>query len=193
MSQTITLLSVQQQQQLQRDFDNVSDKIAEISDWEHYIATPRKQELLIEVNALVNTPLDDPNAQADKVKYYRKVWNSLGHADETIDKDLNEQFNLACEQAFAPCRLFYAEQEKLRALHLVTRNNIVNDAMKLAESFTETHSNELNNLSIDYKALDGKLNKLQQRWQQAGEVDRHEYQKLLKAFKNAIQPIKKSN
>lgn len=192
VSQTITLLSVQQQQQLQRDFDNVSDKIAEISDWEHYIATPRKQELLKEVNTLANTPLDDPNAQADKVKYYRKVWNSLGHADETIDKDLNEQFNLACEQAFAPCRLFYAEQEKLRALHLVTRNNIVNDAMKLAESFTETHSNELNNLSIDYKALDGKLNKLQQRWQQAGEVDRHEYQKLLKAFKNAIQPIKKA-
>ena len=191
VSQTITLLSVQQQQQLQRDFDNVSEKIAEISDWEHYIATPRKQELLKEVNALVNTPLDDPNAQANKVKYYRKVWNSLGHADETIDKDLNEQFNLTCEQAFAPCRLFYAEQEKLRALHLVTRNNIVNEAMKLAESFTDSDT-ELDSLSIDYKALDGKLNKLQQRWQQAGEVDRHEYQKLLKAFKNTIQPIKKT-
>lgn len=189
VSQTITLLSAQQQQQLQRDFDNISEKIAEISDWEHYIATPRKQELLIEVNALVNTPLDEPNAQAEKVKYYRKTWNSLGHADEAIDKDLNEQFNLACEQAFAPCRLFYAEQEKSRAVHLVTRHDIVNDATKLAETITVA---ELDSSPIDFKALDGKLNKLQQRWQQAGEVDRQEYQKLFKAFKNNIQPIKKA-
>lgn len=189
VNQTITLLSTQQQQQLQRDFDNISERMAEISDWENYIATPRKQELLEEIKALVHSPLDDPNSQADKVKHYRKLWNSLGHADETIDKDLNEQFNLACEQAFAPCRLFYAEQEKLRALHLVTRNNIVNEAHELSESLVTT---ETIDDTFDYKALDGKLNKLQQRWQQAGEVDRQEYQKLFKQFKNTIQPIKKA-
>jgi len=188
VNQAITLLSAQQKQQLQRDFDNVSKKMAEVSDWEHYIATPRKQELLVEINALVTTPLDDPNAQADKVKQHRKTWNSLGHAEEALDKDLNDQFNLACEQAFAPCRLFYAEQEKLRSLHLVTRNQILEHAAKLAETIIST---ELESTSIDFKVLDGKLNKLQQRWQQAGEVDRQEYQKLFRQFKNTIQPIKK--
>lgn len=187
VSQAIPLLSLQQQHQLQRDFDAVSEKIADISDWEHYIATPRKQELLLSVNALAAEPLDQPNAQADKVKHFRKIWNSLGHADEEIDKELNEQFNIACEQAFAPCRLFYAEQEKLRATHLVTRNEIVSDATKLAAAFTNS---EFDSSSIDFKALDGKLNKLQQRWQQAGEVDRQEYQTLFKAFKNILQPIK---
>jgi len=189
VNQAITLLSAQQQQQLQRDFDNVSKKMAEVSDWEHYIATPRKQELLVEINALITTPLDDPNAQADKVKQYRKTWNSLGHAEETVDKELNDQFNLACEQAFAPCRLFYAEQEKSRALHLVTRNQIVEDAEKLAEKIKPT---DLENSSIDFKELDGKLNKLQQRWQQSGEVDRQQYQKLFRLFKNTIQPIRKA-
>ncbi|MCI2284287.1 DUF349 domain-containing protein [Colwellia sp. MSW7] len=186
VSQAIPLLSLQQQQQLQRDFDSVSEKIADISDWEHYIATPRKQELLLSVNALAAEPLDDPNAQADKVKHFRKIWNSLGHADEAIDKELNEQFNIACEQAFVPCRLFYAEQEKLRATHLVTRNEIISDATKLAETFK---NNESDSSSIDFKALDGKLNKLKQR-QQAGEVDRQEYQTLFKVFKNTLQPIK---
>ncbi len=189
VNQVITLLSVQQQQQLQRDFDNVSKKMAEVSDWEHYIATPRKQELLVEINALVTTPLDDPNAQADKVKQYRKTWNSLGHAEEALDKELNDQFNLACEQAFAPCRLFYAEQEKLRAVHLVARNQILEHAAKLAETITST---ELESSSIDFKALDGKLNKLQQRWQQAGEVDRQQYQSLLKQFKETLQPVNKA-
>ena len=186
VSQAIILLSSQQQLQLQRDFDNVSEKMAEVSDWEHYIATPRKQELLVEINALITTPLDEPNAQADKVKHYRKTWNSLGHADETIDKELNDQFNLACEQAFAPCRLFYAEQEKLRAMHLVTRNKIVEDAARLAETIKTA---EFESSSIDFKELDGKLNKLQQRWQQSGEVDRQEYQKLFREFKNTIKPV----
>jgi len=189
VSQSIALLSSQQQHQLQRDFDNVSEKMAEVSDWEHYIATPRKQELLVEINALVTTPMDDPNAQADKVKQYRKTWNSLGHAEQSIDKELNDQFNLVCEQAFAPCRLFYAEQEKSRALHLVTRNKILEEAEKLVETITPS---EVESSPLDFKALDGKLNKLQQRWQQAGEVDRQEYQKLFKQFKNTIQPIKNS-
>ena len=188
VSQVIHLLSSSQQQQLQRDFDNVSEKMAEISDWEQYIATPRKQELLAEINALVITPLDNPNTQADKVKQFRKTWNSLGHAEENLDKELNDQFNLACEQAFAPCRLFYAEQEKLREQHLVTRHKILEQAVNLAETIKSAN---IDNSPIDFKTLDGKLTTLQQRWQQAGDVDREIYQKLLKQYKNTILPIQR--
>jgi len=189
VNQSIPLLSVNQQHQLQRDFDSISKQIAEISDWEHYIATPRKKQLLAEITQLVKVPLDNPNEQADKVKQYRKTWNSLGHADEELDHELNAQFNLACEEAFAPCRLFYAEQEKLREQHLVTRNDIISQAKELAESMNQEDENVT---GIDYKLLDGQLNKLQQRWQQAGEIDRQRYQKLYRQFKSTLQPIKKS-
>lgn len=190
VNQVITLLSVNQQQQLQRDFDSVSERMVEISDWEHYIATPRKQQLLSDITTLVSTPMDNPNEQADKVKEYRKIWNSLGHADESVDQELNKQFNLACEQAFAPCRLFYAEQEKLREQHLITRNEIIASAKKLADSITETETETV--AVIDFKTLDGQLNKLQQRWQQAGEIDRQRYQKLYRQFKNTLQPIRQA-
>lgn len=189
VNQTISLLSASQQQQLQRDFDHVNEKIAELSDWEHYIATPRKQQLLADITDLVNTPLDNPNEQADKVKQYRKMWNSLGHADENVDQELNKQFNLACEQAFAPCRLFYAEQEKLREQHLVVRNDIIAQAKNLSESIINVEGDAA---AINFKELDAKVNKLQQRWQQAGEVDRQRYQKLHRQFKSAIRPIKEA-
>ena len=189
VNQSIHLLSVNQQHQLQRDFDNVSKQIEEISDWEHYIATPRKQQLLSEITQLVTSPMDNPNEQADKVKQYRKIWNSLGHADEELDHELNAQFNLVCEDAFAPCRLFYAEQEKLREQHLVTRNDIISQAKALADSMIQEGEDDT---VIDFKLLDGQLNKLQQRWQQAGEVDRQRYQKLYRQFKSTLQPIKKS-
>ena len=131
------VLSVKQQQQLKRDFDAVSEKMAELSDWEHYIATPRKQELLDTVNALISTPLDNLNEQAANVKQYRKVWNSLGHADDEVDAALNKAFNEACEQAFTPCRLYFGEQEKLREQHLQTRLAIIEQAKALQLLVTE--------------------------------------------------------
>jgi len=180
------VLSAQQKQQLQRDFDTVSDKMIELSDWEHYIATPRKQELLIAIQSLVETPLDNPNDQAAKVKEYRNTWNSLGHAEEDVDKQLNEQFNSLCEQAFAPCRLFYAEQDKLREQHLAQRQQLLVQAEKLVSDLDGAQASQ----TVDYKKLDGQLNHLQQNWQNAGEVDRNQYKKLQQQFKNTITPIR---
>jgi len=192
VKQSLPLFSQSQQQQLQRDFDEVAVKMAEVSDWEHYIATPRKQQLLSEISTLVKTPLDNPNEQADKVKQYRKLWNSLGHADEALDKDLNEQFNLACEQAFAPCRQFYAEQEQLRAAHVVKRQKVIAQAEQLASNYSTQLANDNTEQVINaiFKRLDGQLTKLQQTWNQTGEVDRKQYQVLQQQFKQTLQPIK---
>ncbi|WP_232769169.1 DUF349 domain-containing protein [Colwellia sp. Bg11-28] len=186
VKESIHHLSVQQLQQLQRDFDQVSEKMVELSDWEHYIATPRKQELLLAIQTLVETPLDNPNEQAKKVKEYRGTWNSLGHADEDVDKQLNEQFNQCCEQAFAPCRLFYAEQDKMRLQHLDQRQKI----LAKAEMFVTQLNDSQETSKPDFKQLDGQLNNLQQQWNNAGEVDRNQYKKLQLKFKEAIAPIK---
>ncbi|KGJ93799.1 DUF349 domain-containing protein [Colwellia psychrerythraea] len=186
VKESIHQLSPSQQQQLQRDFEQVSEKMVELSDWEHYIATPRKQELVVEVQTLVDTPLDNPNEQAAKVKAYRGTWNSLGHADEDVDKQLNEQFNQLCEQAFAPCRLFYAEQDKIREQHLEQRQNILTKAEQLVSKLNKGQETQ----TIDFKKLDGQLNNLQQQWNNAGEVDRNQYKKLQQQFKNTITPVK---
>ncbi|TYK66888.1 DUF349 domain-containing protein [Colwellia echini] len=202
VKESIEQLSAQQQQQLQRDFEQVSEKMAELSDWEHYIATPRKQELLSEIQTLVETPLDNPNEQAEKVKTYRSTWNSLGHADEDVDKQLNEQFNQLCEQAFAPCRLFYAEQDNIRKQHLAQRQEILVKAAELAsEVNSETTDNSEEHLPTetvvehtptDFKKLEGQLNALQKLWHNAGEVDRNQYKKLQQQFKNTVAPIQQA-
>ena len=175
-------LSGGQQHRLQRDFDQVSEKIAELSDWEHYIATPRKQQLLDDVKLLINEPIDNPNELAAKIKQYRKTWNSLGHADEDIDKTLNNEFNQAVELAFAPCRLYFAEQETLREQHFAKRTQIIEQAHSLVA--------ELENTQIDFKHLDAQLNKINHQWQETGEVDRGKYKLLLQQYNQALQPLK---
>jgi len=184
------LLSDNQKLRVQRDFGEVSEKIAELSDLEQSIATPRKHKLLEEIQLLVNQPLDNPNDQAAKVKQFRVTWNSLGHAEESVDKDLNYQFNALCEQAFAPCRLFYAEQEKLRELHLETREQLINKAKNFANDFSMKITEGTDNKTIDWKYTDGTLNKLAQEWQNSGQVDKNKFQLLNEAFIKTLQPVK---
>jgi hypothetical protein len=178
-------LSFSQQQKIERDFDTVSKQISELSDWEHYIATPRKQQMLDEINVIIACPLDNPNEQANKVKEFRKAWNLLGHADDELDKPLNDAFNLACEQAFAPCRLFFGEQEKLREQHLANRLSLIEQGKELSKSISNLDISQL-----DFKVIDGQLNKLSQAWSDAGEVDRQKYNALQFEFTHNLAPIK---
>jgi len=186
VKETVSLLSTQQTQQLQRDFDQVEQRMAELTDWENYIATPRKQGLLKAIQALVVEPLDNPNEQAAKVKEFRNTWNTLGHADEAVDKVLNENFNELCEQAFAPCRLFFAEQDKLRENHLNQRKNILLNAEQLVAALKVNITNQ----TVDFKQCDNQLNQIQQQWASAGEVDRDHYKRLQQEFRQVIKPMK---
>ena len=179
----VSQLSDKQKSRIQKDFDMVSEKMAELSDWEHYIATPRKQKLLEDIQELVTKPLDNPNDQAARVKEYRQIWNTLGHADDNIERELNNQFNEFCEQAFAPCRLYYQEQEKIREQHLAARLAVLSEV----ENFSQSYSQE----PIDWKSIDIQLNKLLQKWQNAGEVERSKYKEIQSKFNDYIQPIKK--
>jgi hypothetical protein len=186
VKETISFLSIQQISQLQRDFDQVEQRMAELTDWESYIATPRKQGLLKAIQALVLEPLDNPNEQATKVKEFRNTWNTLGHADEAVDKALNENFNELCEQAFAPCRLFFAEQDKLREVNLKQRKKILSNAENLVAALNV----DITNQTVDFKQCDNQLNQIQQQWASAGEVDRNHHKRLQQDFRQVIQPIK---
>jgi hypothetical protein len=182
INQQFPLLSLAQQAKLQRVFDKVNEQVTDLSDWEQYIATPKKQALLNEMQALIETPLDNPIAQANKVKDARKMWNSFGHAEE--DEALNKAFNELCEQAFAPCRLFYAEQDKIRNQHLKVRESIL-DKLQAAQSLITQES-------IDWKQLDSQINEFVKLWNEAGEVDREVYRSVNKQFNELLAPLKQT-
>ena len=176
-------LSGQQQQRLQKDYDFIANQIAELADWEHYVATPKKQELLASINQIVEKPLEDIQAQASKVKAYRSQWMTLGHADDELEKELNQAFNQACELAFAPCRAFYAEREAERVENQKARQQIIEQAKQLVFQLDADQ---------DFKALEGAVNKINQQWRSAGEVDRQEYKTLQAEFNQVLAPVKQN-
>ncbi|QOL25016.1 DUF349 domain-containing protein [Thalassotalea sp. LPB0316] len=172
-------LSPANQVKLNRDHEQVSEKIAELADWEHYVATPKKQELLAQITEIATTPKDDLTQQANLVKQYRKMWNSLGHAEEEQEKLLNDAFNEACEQAFSPCREFFAQQEKQRDEHVKQREDIIAELNALAEQ----------SVQLPLKDLEQRFNLLKKQWQSAGEVARKRYNELIERYRKACSPI----
>ncbi|WOH38424.1 DUF349 domain-containing protein [Thalassotalea fonticola] len=177
-------LSASQQQKIVADFESVTSKITELHELEAFIVTPRKQEVLAEIKALIEQPLDNPMAQAEQVKTFRKHWNALGHADEALDKELNTEFNNACELAFAPCRAFYAEQANIRANHLKQKVDVIE---KLDALLIQSNAEQVN-----WREIDNQLHKLLKEWRNSGEVDRTEYVKIQPKFNELVEPLKKA-
>lgn len=172
-------LTAAQQAQLSKDYDFARDKMAELADWQEYIATPRKQQLLQQMQQLGSELTESQMRQrADEVKHARAQWNSLGKADPALEAGLNAAFDVACEQAFAPCRAYFAAQDALRAEHVLQRQQIIAQAQQFVLS------------QPDAKALDTGLQQLKQRWQQAGAVDKQQFTALNEQFNQALIPLR---
>lgn len=171
-------LSVVAQAQFEKDYAEITALHAELEALQHYIATPRKQALLAEMQQLAALEVTDAKARSEQVKLARANWNSLGRAEPTQDEALNQAFDLACEAAFEPCRQIFAKLDAERALHLEQRQQL------LAE-FTA-----LLNAEVDVKALEQAYRLLSQRWREAGAVNRRDYQDLQQQFQKVSALIK---
>lgn len=174
-------LQEKQQDKLTKLYQSLEAQLAELNDWDHYVSTPKKQALLTEVEQLANIPLDNPKAQAEKVKAFRQQWNSLGHADDALEQELNTKFNEACERAFSPCRVYFAEQEATRERNYTARLALIEQAEQLVASTDLT-------AEIDKQSAAASRS-LTQKWRQAGEIERKKYQQLNAKFKKIIAPF----
>lgn len=164
-----------QQARLSRQFEKVKDQIENLKDWQEYIATPKKPELLREIEQLVLNPID-PETQAERVKELRKEWNSLGVVDTETDEVLNKAFNLACEEAFKPCREFYAEQEKQREDNLNAKRNLLTELSQISQDNIVELSKSLRNM--------------QSKWKEVGSVDYKFLDELNEHYQKVVNPIK---
>ncbi len=178
IQQDLVQLNAAQQAQLDKEVQLCAELIAELTDLQAYIATPRKQALIAELQALIADDTISISARANQLKQARAQWNTLGRADAELDDALNQQFNQLSEQAFAPCREFYAEQDQQRAQAAISRQLVI-DTLLAAQTNPPQG-----------RALDTLLQQQHQAWQQAGAVGREQFSALQQAYKEALAPLK---
>ena len=162
----------------QTAFDNTKLEIEKLQDWQAYIAQPRKPALLEETQALAATPIDDHFERAETVKQLRQQWLSFGMLHTPEDKALNDAFNEAIEKAFAPCRVFFSQLEKLRKENLENAQAIIAQVKQVDE---ETPVN----------TLSGQIDKFKKQFSQVGEIERSQLKKVNRDFTQSLKPLQK--
>ncbi len=184
-----------QQSRIARDFDAVKAKVEELADWQEYIATPRKQQILAEMVELAENPLESPQEQAKKVRFTRQMWNSLGKIKAT-DEDgegLEQQFDQACEKAFEICRVFYAEKEAIRAQNLTAKQAICERleaaAATLKQASAQGSEQAAKQEAVSWQQLESSLAQIRKDWRNSGDIDREHVADLNKRYFDLLNPL----
>ena len=171
------VLPEKQQGQLERTFSSVKEQIENLKDWQDYIAAPRKPAMLNEVQALITHPLDI-DAQSSAIKSFRYQWNSLGKTDTESDQALNEAFESAIEQAFAPCREFYDQQQQQREQNMLAKQQVLAEIKNLYDN------------DCGIAQLTKSLRSVQQKWKNIGEVDFKHRNTLFDNYQQLLNPLR---
>ncbi len=177
IEQSYAELSEAQKLQLSKDYQAAELQLQQLNELQSYIATPRKQELLSQMQALAVATDVEPPQRAEQVKLARASWQSLGRADEALDADLNQAFNQACEQAFAPCRDYFAALDEQRKQNALVKQQILADLTQMLHKESD-------------KGFDSQLTSLQKRWRESGPVESALYKEMSTQFKTLVDQLK---
>lgn len=175
-------LTARYQQPLENIKAELEQQLADAKDWQKYAAAPKRVALLEEVAALTEQECTDPQQRAEQVKMFRTRWNELGRLDTDEEKQQGVQFDEHIELLFAPCRSYFAEQEKNRDAAKLQRESIITDMHALS---TEPTSEE----GFDWKQFESQYNRLNKAWRSVGKVDPKTYRVLNDRYKNEQQQV----
>lgn len=148
---------------LARRLNRLGASLAELRDWQTYVTSPKREALCEAVQALVDRPLPPPD-QAERLKALRAEWRELGPVAQRSDVALGERFNALAEQAFEPCRAYFAQQAEVRKANLAERERICD---QLARYIVDTDWQR-----ADMRAAEQILRAAREAWRHHSPVER---------------------
>lgn len=171
------LLTTLNQAKIAKEYESLNSKLNEAQDWQHYAGEPQLAQLLESAEQLVQQDCSDPTARSNAVKRLRKSWQLLGRE---LTKAQDKQFDTLLEQAFAPCREHFAQQQQVREQAILQRTELISQMSEAYQQFSAQH--------ISIKQLETTVNQLHKSWQKAAKLDSKTYHALAKQFKQASAP-----
>lgn len=164
-------------QKQRNTFDSILHEIEKYSDWQLFATDKHHQELLKKIQELPESDLSLPQ-RAKKIKEIRAKWRELDKI-AMAPNDLWKKFSTAADEAYKPCKEFFAEQDKLRETNFQQRQNL---CAELEGFVADGNANKMN-LRLANKALNtaGKM------WREYYPVRHNE--ELDRRFKDAVKNL----
>ncbi|CAK0750307.1 conserved hypothetical protein [Gammaproteobacteria bacterium] len=153
--------------------------VRQLQEWQRWANAREYDRLCTEMEALVGIE-ETPERLAVRIREMRDAWNHLGPPEREA-ASLEGRFNSACEAAFEPCRIHFAEQARQREKAAKVREVLI----ARVEAFTTN----VDWTTMDWKATDNFLQEMRAAWRDAGLVDRRAADLFQERFRIALEPI----
>lgn len=166
---------------LYRQLEETRAAVEQLRDWQSFAVQPKKEALIERMSALLEQSLE-PQARAQAIRAMQDEWRQLSRGLQNQHQELWETFHALAQQAYEPCREYFNEQSKLRALNLEKRQELV-EQLKQYESLTAEGP-------VDIKEMDRVQNMARQDWRRFSPVDRAANKPVQKAFDAVLKRLR---
>ncbi len=166
---------------LKTRMEHGATEVHKLLEWQRWSNIRERERLCAEVEALQGVQ-EEPERLAAEIRGMRETWNRLGPL-ERDSSAIGERFNAACEIAFEPCRIYFAEQASQREEAAKQREAVI----ARIEAFTTNADWK----DMDWKAADRFLLEVRDAWRNTGAVDRRTLENLQGHFTAALEPLQR--
>lgn len=125
---------------LQAKYDQLQAAMAKLSDWHEFAVSPKKQALVDQMEALIESELP-PKERAERIKALQEEWRLLSRGGQSDDTDLWQAFQQAGNQAFEPCKRYFAEQDREREANLDHRKALCESMTQYLQQYDWDNAN----------------------------------------------------
>ncbi|MBU2863627.1 DUF349 domain-containing protein [Reinekea forsetii] len=165
---------------LKKLLDETTEALEKLRDWQSYAVLPKKEALIKKMGALVQQSVP-PEERAKSIRDMQEEWKLLSRGLQNRQQDLWESFHELAQQAYEPCKEYYAEQRHLREVNLEKRKEVVEQLSK--------YSAMIDWSSPDLKEIDRVLQAARNDWRHYSPVDRAASKNVQKQFDTLHQGL----
>ena len=191
-SELHTLLSGVIPKALDQQFKDLHIRLAELKDWQGFAVTPKKEQLCIEMEDLVNQEALPYPEKAKQIKELQQQWKILDATDPFHAQAIWKRFKTASDKAYEPCEAFFAQQNEARRFNLQQKELIYTEVAAYLE--------QINWETCDWRSVEQIIQSARQEWRRFSPVDRTpgqalqiKFNKLLLDAETHFQDVKESS
>ncbi len=115
-------------------FDDYKIAIDKLGDWHEFAVTPKKQQLVTEMQQLIGSPLS-PKDLADKIQNLQNQWKELCKGGQNQDEEVWHNFREAAQEAYEPCKKYFEVQTQQREQNAGRRHTLIQQLNEYLKSY----------------------------------------------------------
>jgi soluble cytochrome b562 len=166
---------------LRHRFNFMSAQSRYFNDISSFATNPKRNEIIVEVEALIAQPHENPKKQANEIHALQTKWQLLDQTSKPAGREQWVTFKNLTDKAWEPCAQYYEELKAIKISNAQQREKIIQTLIQ----YTNDNSDKWPGL-IEMSKF---LSKTFQNWQSYAPVLDEDFSKLKTAYQDARKPI----